>query len=401
MLSSGYIRKGHATAERLEPSETINNNASPMLQEMPDDTQPSTLASTMGQDALQQMTQKLALLEEENRKLKESPQNLIPVTHQILYRIQGDDSIYLSEPSWTLQRGTETGLRGHSPIPDVNGFLNRKPEVGFVVEKLYTPRHQKADLERARAERTALPDPKPTSETIRIISVDMVEAFEAFRRTQPNFSEDFPDWDPANIPSPFLFWFYYRDSGTVNTLPEPSKRLMKLLVDWIEKNYGALYSEVREQSSRSVVSSSTMPFLIRPQDVLVSKQGMTLQGYVASSWARQIVPRVLNPRALQNTALVEDGKEISETWQVRAWSYGYDGQFYRNDSEINIVLKFDTEHYNTSEINITTLEVFPMRFASDDLHSLLSLRGDVIWKCRYKNLVSYEEDRDDGLYGVS
>lgn len=399
---SNYRLNLHSTAMDPNYSETRQNGISSPSQQMSSDNatlirsrDDSSQGVGKGGDAMQQMAYKIAQLEEENKKLKGTPLSLAPeATYQIFHKVVNDRSTYLTEPSWTFGPGGNVDLRGHSPIPDVEGFLHRKPEIVFVVEKQYTLEHQKASIEKAKVEKTAFPDPKPASEVIRLLREDMIEALEEFRSALPNFTQDFPDWNATAIPSPFLFWYHYRDSGIVDTLSEPSKGLMRLLVEWIENTYGDTYSKVNDQFSRGFVSSSAMPFFVQPQDVMVSRQGTVIQGYVASSWARRFTPRKPPPIDSRETTGL---KETSETWQVKAWSYRYDGRFYQNDSELDILLKFDEQN---PEVKITTLEVFPIKFAEEELLSLLERRGEIVWKCRYKNLVSYEDDREDQLYGV-
>ena len=349
--------------------------------------------ATMDQASLQNMALKISRLEEENRKLKGSPPRSAEERYQVLYKIHGEDSAYLSEPSWSLRGTGLPDLRGHSPIPDTEGYLNRQPEIVFVIEKHYTVEHQKKEIEKAISDRAALPDPKPAYEIIKLMPGAMVEAAEAFRKAQPSFNQDFPNWQPATLPSPFLFWYRYRESGIVDMLSGSDRSLMKLLTGWIEDNYGGIYAKVKEQFSRGVVSSSTMPFFVLPQDVLVSRQGNTTQCYTASSWAQKTVAA----NSFSKVLSAEDKEEVVEIWQVKVWSYGYDGGFYRNYSEVTIRLKLDEKN---PEIDITTLEVFPLRFASAELQSLVDRQGRVVWKCRYKSLVSYEENREDQLYGV-
>ncbi len=349
---------------------------------------------TMDQASVQNMALKISQLEEENRKLKGSTPKLTEARYQVLYRIHGEDSAYLSEPSWSLRGTGLPDLRGHSPIPDIAGYLNRQPDIVFVIEKHYTLEHQRNEIEKAISDRAALPDPKPAYEIIKLMPGDMIEAAEAFRKAQPSFNQDFPNWEPAILPSPFLFWYRYRDSGIVDTLSSSDRSLMRLLTGWIEDNYGDIYSKVKEQFSRGVVSSSTMPFFVLPQDVLVSRQSTAAtQCYTASSWARKTV----SGNTLNRFQSFEDKEEVFDVWQVKVWSYGYDGGFYRNDSELSIRLKLDEKN---PEIEIATLEVFPLRFASAELQSLVERQGRVVWKCRYRSLVSYEENREDQLYGV-
>lgn len=353
----------------------------------------ATLAPEMATVSWEEMAQRVAQLEEENRKLKANLKPQTPVITwqlQVFHMIKDDPSTYLSEPSWTGDSRDRLALRGHSLISDPKSYLDRRPDIAFVVYKFYNPEHQNAAVKKARADASELPIPEPAGEEIRLLSKSMVSAMEAFCKAQPDFSQFFPKMDVQTIPSPYLFWYHYRNNETKDSLPTESKILMNLLRGWIESSYGALYSTVEEEFSEGCVSSSTMPFLVRPGDVLVSKQGRTYEGYIASSWAQKT-------KETSNSERADEMKEISETWTVEVWSYKYDGRFYRHLSRIDIALKYNAK---CARVNINALNAFPLKYAEEGVKGLLERRGQAMWNCRVRNLVSYEDDKDDQLYGA-
>ncbi|KAI9147501.1 AAA family ATPase [Paramyrothecium foliicola] len=351
---------------------------------------PPAGASNMNQETLQRMLQRISLLEEENKNLKATPGDSISCKYLVVHKIESDESTYLSAPSWSSDYRNGFGLRGHSPVPELSVYLSHRPEVSFIIEKYYTIRHHKAALDQARAGKTALPEPVSTSETIQLISENMAEAVRAFCDAQENFSKDFPDWDSHKISSPFVFWYHYRNNGAIESLDETSQSLMKALVEWIEINYGTLFSQAEDQMSRGFISSSTMPFFIRPQEVLVSKEESIIQGCVAISWAQQLGQAYEQPKSSRDKPL------ISEVWRIKSWSYGYDGKFHRKEAFTDFTLKYDDDH---PEVQIDTLDIFPIKFSPKSIQQALLRRGDTFWKCRYRNLVAYQETNDEELYG--
>ncbi len=266
-------------------------------------------------EAVQEMARKLAQLEDENRRLKGIPQTSAPVKSQVLHIIMRQRFDIRRQAILDDPEGGAVELKGHSPIPDLEGYriarLISVSSSGGTTMSIT----RRWPLKKAKTEKTALPEPEPFQEHIRLISSEMIEAMESFCQSLPNFSENFPDWSPDNIPAPFLFWYHHRDIEAVEALEESKRHLVKSLIMWIEKNYGDLYGKVKEQFSQGVVSSLTMPFLVQPQDVLVAHQGLTAQGYTSSSWARKVDSRVV----MKEKPSPRDKKETVETWLVKSW----------------------------------------------------------------------------------
>lgn len=75
---------------------------------------------------------------------------------------------------------------------------------------------------------------------------------------------------------------------------------------------------------------------------------------------------------------------------MRAWSYKYDGRFYRNAETPLITLSAD--HLKT-EVEISQLSMYPVEYARREVKNLLVARGETFWSCRNKRLVAY---RDEG-----
>ncbi|TLD07339.1 hypothetical protein PgNI_10321 [Pyricularia grisea] len=142
---------------------------------------------------------------------------------------------------------------------------------------------------------------------------------------------DFPEWDSGDpIPSPFLFWYYYRTSQALEAMEEPHRSQMRLLSNWIDQGYRDVYADdVEELFDRGFVSKSTMPFFLKPGDVVVSKHEDITNSSIVLSWSD-----------------ITNEKTKSTNWQAKTWSYKFDGSFYKVESELSVSPKFDAEHGN-------------------------------------------------------
>jgi len=241
-----------------------------------------------------------------------------------------------------------------------------------------------------------LPRPEPFTETICLHSEVMIASAEQFFARQPDFSSEFPGFNiRGTIPAPYLFWYHYRSAKALENLDKVHRDHMELLTGWINKTCSVMYSRVDDQLKRGMVSSETMPFLVKPGNALVSLEKGTLRAFVASSWtfrtnSQQPPPFLQRPPTDWSSDAKPARSRPTWSWSVRAWSYKYDGRFYRNAETPLITLSAD--HLKT-EVEISQLSMYPVEYARREVKDLLVARGETFWGCRNKRLVAY---RDEG-----
>ncbi|KAK3361879.1 hypothetical protein B0T24DRAFT_670835 [Lasiosphaeria ovina] len=344
----------------------------------------SDLQAQVQAQAPKYLIDRVAQLEEEVRNLRQSAMR--SVTWQILYKIEGDEATYLAEPSWSSTARKEPCFKGNSPLADELGYLRQRPDVAFVVYRHFTPAHQQKDIKKALDDGATLPDPVPARETIALLSDEMVAAFNAFTTVQPSFLLDFPMWNSrVPIEYPYLFWYRHRPTANFGALQEPNRTQMQLLTGWIDQNYGWVHSEVDRQLSNGRISSSAMPYFVRPGEVLLERSSKGIQGWIADSWTMKASTKT----DVRPSPSASEPAKITETWTVRAWSYKYDGAFFREYSTLDIKLEYED---GQPDIDMATLQVVPLRFAAEDFHARLERRGVMWWACRHTKLVSYDTD---------
>jgi len=329
-------------------------------------------------------------LEKQIQILRKKQMDLGSTTIQVLHKIELDQNTFLMPPSWTLTPDGSLKLIGNEPLADESQYLSKRPDIAFVVYRFYGEGHQKQAMEHAKATGGPLPPPVVIRETIRLYSKKMVNAVEKFLGAQPTFKKDFPTWNSmSQIDSPFIFWYHYRSSGYTDIMPEPHKSQMQLLGGWIDRNYGRLYQDAEKKFSRGLVSASTMPFFVKPGEVLVSYGTKGIQGYISESWVvREDLPNLLGRG--------KGGEKKKATWSVKCWSYSYNGRFSRSSSDIRIEFECGDDH---SGIDIAKLQVLPLRLATDEIRIKLERRGRMMWACRNRKLVAYDDKAS--VYGVS
>ena len=329
-------------------------------------------------------------LEKQIRILRKKQKELGSTTFQVFHKIESDQTTFLMPPSWSILPKGDWKLIGNEPLANETHYLSRRPDIAFIVYSFYGEGHQKQAMEHAKVTGGPLPQPVPLRETIRLYSRKMINAAKNFLEAQPTFKKDFPNWNSASdIESPFLFWYHYRSSGYLDVMSEPHKGQMRLLGGWIDQNYGQIYQDADSKFSRGLVSNSTMPFFVRPGEVLVSYDPKGIQGYISESWAVREIPSQLSGRD-------EDDEKKKETWSIKCWSYSYNGRFSRSSSDLPIEFECGDDH---SDIDIAKLQVLPLRLATDEIRIKLERRGRMMWACRNRKLIAYDDKGN--VYGVS
>ncbi|PVH76181.1 AAA family ATPase [Cadophora sp. DSE1049] len=349
-----------------------------------------------------QLLERIASLEAENQDLKKNREAV--VRGQTINLISIDAAVpsfaYLDEPSWSIGPKKEVILTAHFPVDDINGFLRQKHDIAFVVTRFYNPKTQEIEVQNASRAKQPLPMPKPSSETITFHSKDMIDAAEQFFARRPDFARNFPRFNiRAPIPAPYLFWYHCRKSNAMQGLSPAHEALLHLVTNWIEENYGVKYDFVDRQLDRGVISQDTLPFLFKPGDVIVWEAKRKIHAVIARSWPQQTsasassVNQQKKERDRSKDALDTD-KSVSG-WTVESWSYQYDGNFLRKKQSVEITCSAMS---SDEEIAISQLNVYPLKYAPEAFMPTLEDRGKTFWSCRYRKVVSYDDDK--GVYGV-
>ncbi|KAI1412297.1 hypothetical protein F5Y13DRAFT_163269 [Hypoxylon sp. FL1857] len=341
---------------------------------------------------LQQIIQRNQELEAEISKLRQEetpvePEDDSSINVQVFHCLTEDDTdeglVYLSKPDWEAQGG-DAILRGRFPISDPWKYADDKGNIAFIIYKCYNANHQLPAVRKAIANTEPLPEPEPSRQDVLLVSDEMTKAVRAFFAEYPTFYTEFPEVDEMErMYSPYIWWYHCRKVNKTNRLKPRDAELVSTLTNWIEANYAPHYDKIDDQFRRCRVSNTSIEYLIRPGDVLVSKSDGTFSGYLTTTRPR-------NNRKTEETSTPANEKHkviYQWSWDIKSRSLAYAGDFHWVVDEARISFDAETED---EEVDIRSLNVVPLRYASDDVRRRLKLRGKTFWKCRDKQLVSYE-----------
>ncbi|TGO11334.1 hypothetical protein BTUL_0112g00240 [Botrytis tulipae] len=237
--------------------------------------------------------------------------------------------------------------------------------------------------------------PVHEEEKILAVSEHLMEAIKSILKSKPEFA-DLLAWfekDGTELPSPFVFIYHSRaviQELIEETFDPNAVRQLKLMIDYIYKNYGAEYDAVDTMFDASHVSKPYIKYLFKPGDVLVKGTGSDVNGYMFVTWPHD--------RTSITASLKEDGKNKPSsqyTMDVRSWSF--DSAFNRVSTRLTLEIDgSEKTEYATRDSNIR-----PIAYASDEDGKTLQSRGEMFWKCRERHFVSYQEHGRGDLHGAS
>ncbi|KAK7460276.1 hypothetical protein Landi51_00524 [Colletotrichum acutatum] len=339
-------------------------------------------------DVIQKMQQRIQLLEAANEELSRIPTPQEAVRVCIFHYLEKEDtdgSTYLSEPEWTVKEN-DIRLSARFLLTNPERYIEREEDISFVVYKCYSEGHQRDAVEEARKSSRPLPDPEPAYQDILLTSEEMVEALKAFFALHSTSLQEFPRVNiHKRLSAPFTWWYRHRRSSEIETLPRRQAELVNALVSHIEEAYAALYDNIDEQLSRGYVSNTSIEYLFRPGQVLVSCTDGVPQGHIALSRPYAYVNEPSDILTLPKSKARQDASEnYMSQWTIASRTISYRGEFVRVVKELKI--EFETETEN-GEIDISSLPVMPLEYTSRALQERLMRRGRTFWKCREKRLV--------------
>lgn len=381
---------------RYNPESAYNGNAHSLLKTTPGK------SSSQSDPMIPILQKQMKALEYENQVLRRQLKATRGINFEIFHCILGreGEGIYLDNPYW-VKSGGNLQLKADSPVLYPDAYILYK-SLAFVVYKYYSA-DIPAETREALQQKSEMPDPEPNSEVIKLISEEMIGAIKAFVEKDQVTLKKFPCLSvEKELQAPYLWWYYYRDRRNfLDDVPQPQAELIRTLTSWIDDNYGDLYSRANGQFRRGMVSAASARFLIQPGDVLIRTDEEGAEAYLATSWfndekrSSHIRDSLGYPKFL---ASGPSPKKSEGVWEVDAWSYGYNGDFYQLMRRFNIQLDADTPN---AEIPIVDLDVFPLRFASQELLEALKRRGKTFWNCRNGKYVSYNNRAMGRDYTVS
>ena len=208
-------------------------------------------------------------------------------------------------------------------------------------------------------------DADSNTETLCVLSENFKEAIEALVDESAILQnywliyEDSADFEYEwNIPSPYLVFYHFREDieRSTRALSTESRDQIAILSEYIDARFSGTFREAENLFSKGLVTPKYLPFLFRPDQLVVTTEEHQLRAFVQSE---------LMPCSSNNIG------------ELEAFSWEFDGQFKKKKHFFYIDVPKDRE-----ETRIDQLSMYPARFAGHDTVRHLCRRGQIFWGCR-------------------
>lgn len=160
-----------------------------------------------------------------------------------------------------------------------------------------------------------------------------------------------------------------------------TRESLRLLCQWMEDNAREDWDEAEALFAQGKVSAKHFMTLFRPGELIVRHD----PGDDRSALTGAIVPW-----------LTSDVGDVA----LQLLHLEFNGTIWYSKSTTTAQHAFPVLGSDNVSIDITSLELYPLRFASRDVKAKLVARGQRFWACRRQKLVCYNEDIADGIFHV-
>lgn len=269
-------------------------------------------------------------------------------------------------------------LRGRDEVENTTKYLKDHTGTAFAILEFYSCNHYGAhSLLSSIGYKTGklVRDAPPAQPEGQVLALNerLREALKTIITSNPTRFSGYSTIDfPWYLRPPYsLFYIHlktFNELSASSGLDERDRARVTLLCEWLEKNSGADWKEADDLLSKGKINLKHYPKLFRPDELLLDK----------------------DEDGVMNAAKTELWPQVADDNRLTFFQWSFNGVFrkdtfaipLRSHAKLNIPEK---------EIDITSLDIFPLRFADSEAYGKLSARGEKFWLCRKKRLICYKD----------
>ncbi|KAI9781876.1 MAG: hypothetical protein M1839_005670 [Geoglossum umbratile] len=338
---------------------------------------------------IEQLYNTIRRLESEKLELQAAMAPAPPPRKQILHRVHcdcdlddnyddGSSAIFLEPPRLMARADARGHLEGRSKV-NVGIYLERNQDVALLVYKDYSCEVDSSNARKKpfakREGNTSKRDVggygvTPFSESASFTAQSTCDIMNEILSADPELKKHKYKFNARReILAPYLWLFHNREivRREVDDLDDDGRKEISLFIDYIEESFQAQYDKADELFSQGLVSLRTLPYLIAPNDLVITHgdDGEPDDlAYKADSW------------------LTFKAFNLSFT----AWAWKYDGVFQKENR--SFYLHFP--RHDDEVRPLRDLPVYPLRYASPEVAERLRTRGKEFWSCRFRKYIRYD-----------
>lgn len=293
---------------------------------------------------------------------------------------------YHDKPRLLAGANLSTALQGQRCIADLDSYIEDHSLLSFVICTNYSCTAYHEDIKD-----NFKPLPMPETDPIivprikaffQVIQQDATPAKaitetllpsknlrNAFARLRNSHAERLQDLDSlGEFKHPYLQLYHERQLFTSRTTDEFEviyRSHLGVLYNYLNLRVGPEYLEAETLFSQGMVHKPHWPKLYPPASVVVTYKSGQPIAYIT-----------------------KECPSGESSLRLPSWTWDYDGNFFRKDTELVIPWPSDNDI-----VAISDLDVYPLKYAKDGLEEELRTRGRIFWDCRIQKFVEYNVPR--------
>jgi uncharacterized protein DUF7025 len=359
------------------------------------------------------------LLEQENQRLrfllmgkeKSRPPSAWKVLHRVICVDDPERRIYTDEPFKSKYNNKQWHIRGRDLVKNIEIYIERHKELAFIVYHDYfcqghgvhtRPQnngdnhrdlglnygvrtdgddHQTRHNSKRRVQEDENVEIKPKASHLHIICDILHRGMlsllkqDQVLKSSLNYSKD-----DQEVPLPFLAYYHFRTTlqTALDRIDNEDEQIqLQLLSSYVYSAYSDEFSQADSMLSRGVVTQPFLKYLFVPGEVIIKTKSGQVMGYLQQGFLN------FSPLFTGSSHQMEEPKLTTLTGQT----WDFNGEFTKRYEKLDV----DWANSLKGEQYINKLNVYPLRYASDEVKQSLAARGKTFWACRKHNYVEYQQ----------
>jgi AAA+ superfamily predicted ATPase len=381
-------------------SQTLENSIS--VVETPDQSYPKAgpiVSALKLQDYvrfLEGQSKNLQRVQAENDALRAGKDPTLHPRWQTLYRLPEEGpEVYFDHPHLVTGEKGKKSLKCSMPLSNIDLHLEKNKDIVFILFKDFRESYDESSandgaLKSAKANTLEF---EPFQESIKPVSEELVEAIQTLLKSDSIFSQ-FKDHfkSTREVAAPYLCIYHTRES--YHPVPKEIDPMVTdhfdLMRRYVLDQFGAEYSRADNMMSSGIITRQYIKYLFKPGQLVLSKGDHSESAYLTTSWPEfsgvQQQRKVSQMHKIRPTERDVDEDTIC-SFEGQSW------HFHGSFETKSTILVLRLPESGREELCITDLNVYPLRYASETIQARLERRGEILWSCRFRRLVSYQSER--------
>lgn len=314
--------------------------------------------------------------------------------------------LYVDHPRFYGEASGKGSLAGTEPILNLESYLDRHPEFAFIVFRDYETVKDNRRQTRSLGRQASYHDPHaseaiPISESIRLTSKDLLSAWNNFITSIPDYNGiAYPHSEfEEEIPAPYLVIYFQREifQSMSTLLPDKIQPVWQLFQEYIQRAFWAEYDEADRLFSQGLVNSTYLKYLYRPGEVLLFPKHIQASAVQLKSLCSLLEDdEEVDASRIRRYSEVPVKIAIGDSTKDLCWSL--DISWWLLDTNFKRISDYACVYLPPDDNlkQITSLEVYPIQYASREEQHRIELQGRSLWKSRRRRFVEYS--KDDGVH---